>query len=198
MKKISSLGQLILASESPRRKEILNNIGLNFKVYSSKIDETEFKKYSPRISATLCAEKKAKAASQVFDNNFIIAADTIVSIKGVILGKPKSEAESYEMLKMLSGKSHKVITGVSVCKKNENLKKSFCSTTEVKIKPLSDDVIKFYIENFNPFDKAGSYGIQDWFSCQVESIKGCYFNVMGLPLSKLYELLLNLSHKQIN
>ena len=198
MKKISSLGQLILASESPRRKEILNNIGLNFKVYSSKIDETEFKKYSPRISATLCAEKKAKAASQVFDNNFIIAADTIVSIKGAILGKPKSEAESYEMLKMLSGKSHKVITGVSVCKKNENLKKSFCSTTEVKIKPLSDDIIKFYIENFNPFDKAGSYGIQDWFSCQVESIKGCYFNVMGLPLSKLYELLLNLSHKQIN
>tara|TARA_B100002052_G_scaffold218069_1_gene200043 strand:+ start:83 stop:679 length:597 start_codon:yes stop_codon:yes gene_type:complete len=198
MKKISSLGQLILASESPRRKEILNNIGLNFKVYSSKIDETEFKKYSPRISATLCAEKKAKAASQVFDNNFIIAADTIVSIKGAILGKPKSEAESYEMLKMLSGKSHKVLTGVSVCKKNENLKKSFCSTTEVKIKPLSDDVIKFYIENFNPFDKAGSYGIQDWFSCQVESIKGCYFNVMGLPLSKLYELLLNLSHKQIN
>ena len=198
MKKISSLGQLILASESPRRKEILNNIGLNFKVYSSKIDETEFKKYSPRISATLCAEKKAKAASQVFDNNFIIAADTIVSIKGAILGKPKSEAESYEMLKMLSGKSHKVLTGVSVCKKNENLKKSFCSTTEVKIKPLSDDVIKFYIENFNPFDKAGSYGIQDWFSCQVESIKGCYFNVMGLPLSKLYELLLNLSRKQIN
>ncbi len=198
MKKISSLGQLILASESPRRKEILNNIGLNFKVYSSKIDETEFKKYSPRISATLCAEKKAKAASQVFDNNFIIAADTIVSIKGAILGKPKSEAESYEMLKMLSGKSHKVLTGVSVCKKNENLKKSFCSTTEVKIKPLSDDIIKFYIENFNPFDKAGSYGIQDWFSCQVESIKGCYFNVMGLPLSKLYELLLNLSHKQIN
>ncbi len=198
MKKISSLGQLILASESPRRKEILNNIGLNFKVYSSKIDETEFKKYSPRISATLCAEKKAKAASQVFDNNFIIAADTIVSIKGAILGKPKSEAESYEMLKMLSGKSHKVLTGVSVCKKNENLKKSFCSTTEVKIKPLSDDVIKFYIENFNPFDKAGSYGIQDWFSCQVESIKGCYFNVMGLPLSKLYELLLNLSHEQIN
>ena len=198
MKKISSLGQLILASESPRRKEILNNIGLNFKVYSSKIDETEFKKYSPRISATLCAEKKAKAASQVFDNNFIIAADTIVSIKGAILGKPKSEAESYKMLKMLSGKSHKVLTGVSVCKKNENLKKSFCSTTEVKIKPLSDDVIKFYIENFNPFDKAGSYGIQDWFSCQVESIKGCYFNVMGLPLSKLYELLLNLSHKQIN
>ena len=198
MKKISSLGQLILASESPRRKEILNNIGLNFKVYSSKIDETEFKKYPPRISATLCAEKKAKAASQVFDNNFIIAADTIVSIKGAILGKPKSEAESYEMLKMLSGKSHKVLTGVSVCKKNENLKKSFCSTTEVKIKPLSDDVIKFYIENFNPFDKAGSYGIQDWFSCQVESIKGCYFNVMGLPLSKLYELLLNLSHKQIN
>ena len=198
MKNISSLGQLILASESPRRKEILNNIGLNFKVYSSKIDETEFKKYSPRISATLCAEKKAKAASQVFDNNFIIAADTIVSIKGAILGKPKSEAESYEMLKMLSGKSHKVLTGVSVCKKNENLKKSFCSTTEVKIKPLSDDVIKFYIENFNPFDKAGSYGIQDWFSCQVESIKGCYFNVMGLPLSKLYELLLNLSHKQIN
>ena len=198
MKKISSLGQLILASESPRRKEILNNIGLNFKVYSSKIDETEFKKYSPRISATLCAEKKAKAASQVFDNNFIIAADTIVSIKGAILGKPKSEAESYEMLKMLSGKSHKVLTGVSVCKKNENLKKSFCSTTEVKIKPLSDDVIKFYIENFNPFDKAGSYGIQDWFSCQVESIKGCYFIVMGLPLSKLYELLLNLSRKQIN
>ncbi len=198
MKNISSLGQLILASESPRRKEILNNIGLNFKVYSSKIDETEFKKYSPRISATLCAEKKAKAASQVFDNNFIIAADTIVSIKGAILGKPKSEAESYEMLKMLSGKSHKVLTGVSVCKKNENLKKSFCSTTEVKIKPLSDDIIKFYIENFNPFDKAGSYGIQDWFSCQVESIKGCYFNVMGLPLSKLYELLLNLSHKQIN
>jgi len=198
MKKISSLGQFILASESPRRKEILNNIGLNFKVYSSKIDETEFKKYSPKISATLCAEKKAKAASQVFGNNFIIAADTIVSIEGVILGKPKSEAESYEMLKMLSGKSHKVITGVSVCKKNENLKKSFHSTTEVKIKPLSDDVIKFYIENFNPFDKAGSYGIQDWFSCQVESIKGCYFNVMGLPLSKLYELLINLSHKQIN
>ena len=198
MKKISSLGQFILASESPRRKEILNNIGLNFKVYSSKIDETEFKKYSPKISATLCAEKKAKAASQVFGNNFIIAADTIVSIEGIILGKPKSEAESYEMLKMLSGKSHKVITGVSVCKKNENLKKSFHSTTEVKIKPLSDDVIKFYIENFNPFDKAGSYGIQDWFSCQVESIKGCYFNVMGLPLSKLYELLINLSHKQIN
>ena len=196
MNRLRNLGECILASKYPRRQEILSIIDLNFKVYPSKINEKEFLEYPPEVSAKLCAEKKAETVSKIFENNLIIAADTLVLCKGKILGKPETETESYEMLNMLSGSIHKVVTGVAIQKKNENLIESFHSTTEVKIKPLSDEIIKFYIKVYKPFDKAGSYGIQDWFASQVDSIKGCYYNVMGLPLSKLFSLLLTLSSKK--
>ena len=117
MNRIRNLGECILASKSPRRQEILSIIDLNFKVYPSKINEKEFLEYPPEVSAKLCAEKKAETVSKIFENNLIIAADTLVLCKGKILGKPETETESYEMLNMLSGSIHKVVTGVAIQKK---------------------------------------------------------------------------------
>ena len=108
MKQLRNLGECILASKSPRRQEILSIIDLNFKIYPSKINEEEFLEYPPEVSAKLCAEKKAETVSKIFENNLIIAADTLVLYKGKILGKPETETESYEMLNMLSGSIHKV------------------------------------------------------------------------------------------
>ena len=114
------------------------------------------------------------------------------------MGKPRDISESREMLGMLSGKTHKVFTGVSIQNINKNINELFYSMTDVELYNISDSVIDYYIKNYKPFDKAGSYGIQDWFSSQIKKIDGCYYNVMGLPLSKVFKCLYDLSMNNIN
>tara|TARA_Y100000748_G_scaffold236319_1_gene200371 strand:- start:7694 stop:8281 length:588 start_codon:yes stop_codon:yes gene_type:complete len=195
MKSINSLGKIILASKSPRREEILSKINLNFEIAPSNIDEKLDAKLNPIAYVQDCAEKKAHKVSLDYKENYIIGADTVVVFDNQILGKPKDKLESYSMLKMLSGEKHKVFTGVSIQNYSKKTSQSFYCLTTVELNTLSDELISFYIEKHKPFDKAGSYGIQDWFSSQVKSIDGCYYNVMGLPLSELFKRLLILVNK---
>ncbi|MBK54071.1 MAG: septum formation protein Maf [Candidatus Marinimicrobia bacterium] len=197
MKNLNNLGRIILASKSPRRIDILKKINLDFKVIPSNIIE-DFDKTNPSTLVQTCAFEKAKKISGENLNNFVIGADTVVLLDKKIMGKPRNINESREMLGMLSGKTHKVFTGVSIQNINKNINELFYSMTEVELYSISDTVIDYYIKNYKPSDKAGSYGIQDWFSSQIKKINGCYYNVMGLPLSKVFKCLYDLSMNNIN
>ena len=197
MKNLNNLGRIILASKSPRRIDILKKINLDFKVIPSNIIE-DFDKTNPSTLVQSCAFEKAKKVSLENLNNFIIGADTVVVLDKKIMGKPRDINESREMLGMLSGKTHKVFTGVSIQNINKNINELFYSKTDVELYKMSDSVIDYYIKNYKPSDKAGSYGIQDWFSSQIKKINGCYYNVMGLPLSKVFKCLYDLSMNNIN
>ena len=196
MKLLNNLGKIILASKSPRRESILNKIDLNFIIVPSNINENFDTELKPSKYVKLCAEKKASKVSLSYKNNYIIGADTIVVLNNKILGKPKDKTESYEMLKMLSGKTHEVFSGVSIQQYYKKINESFYCMTNVTLNNLSDDLISFYIKKHKPFDKAGSYGIQDWFSSQVSSVNGCYYNVMGLPLSEVFKRLVILANRK--
>ena len=176
----------ILASNSTRRKKILNQIGINFKTISSEVNEHSNLNYSPKKFAEYWSIKKTKKISKMFQDHIIIGADTIVSIDNEILGKPINKKDSVKMLKQLSGNTHKVLTGVSIACYKENIFKTFSETTEVVVRNISNDQINYYVNNFMTLDKAGSYGIQDFFSVWIKKINGCYYNVMGLPVSKFY------------
>ena len=176
----------ILASNSPRRKEILNQIGINFKIIPSQVNEHSNLDYSPNKFAEYWSIIKTQKVSKMFQNHIIIGADTIVCINNKILGKPSNKKDSVKMLNKLSGSTHKVITGVSIACYKENIFKTFSETTKVIVKNISKDQINYYVNNFKTLDKAGSYGIQDFFSVWIEKINGCYYNVMGLPISKFY------------
>lgn len=181
---------IILASKSPRRQELLNLMGLNFKVELKDVDESYPETLSAPEIAVYIAEKKAKAFNANPDE-IIITADTIVAINGEILGKPQNYNEAQEMLGKLSGNKHEVYTGVSFNYKGKIT--SFYDKTEVFCRPLNMEEINYYIDNYQPFDKAGSYGVQDWFGLTVvERLNGSYTNVMGLPTEKLYQYLLKI------
>ena len=197
MKNLDNLGRIILASKSPRRKYILKKINLDFKVIPSDIIE-DFDETSPSTLVQTWAFEKAKKVSMNNLNNFVIGADTVVVLDKIIMGKPRNANESREMLCMLSGKTHKVFTGVSIQNINKNINELFYSMTEVELHFIPDNVINYYIKNYEPYDKAGSYGIQDWFSSQIKKINGCYYNVMGLPLSKVFKCLYDLSVNNLN
>ena len=197
MKNLDNLGRIILASKSPRRKYILKKINLDFKVIPSNIIE-DFDETSPSTLVQTCAFAKAKKISMYNINNFVIGADTVVVLDKTIMGKPRNTKESREMLWMLSCKTHKVFTGVSIQNINNNINELFYSMTEVELHSFSDNVVEYYIKNYEPYDKAGSYGIQDWFSSQIKKINGCYYNVMGLPLSKVFKCLFDLSMNNLN
>ncbi|PWS31281.1 Maf family protein [Pedobacter paludis] len=181
---------IILASKSPRRQELLTLMGLNFKVELKDVDESYPDGLSPAEIAVYISEKKAKA----FDGKngeIVITADTIVALNGEILGKPEDRAHAQEMLRKLSGSKHEVYTGVTIVK--GNLIHSFYDRTEVYCKAVSHEEIDFYIDNYKPYDKAGSYGVQDWWGIVVvQRIEGSYTNVMGLPTEKLYNELIKL------
>ena len=177
----------ILASKSPRRKNLLNKIGFKFSVVPSKYKENLNSNVPPEALAESLARGKAMKIAQIYKSNIIIGADTVVSLNDKLFGKPKDNQESFEMLKMLSGKSHEVITGVSIMLLSENIDYTFNQRTYVTMTNISDEEILTYINNFNPSDKAGSYGIQDGFSIFIKKINGCFFNVMGFPLSKFYQ-----------
>lgn len=178
---------IILASKSPRRHELLKLMGLDFTIELKDVDESYPAGLSPSEIAVYVAEQKAKAFGNVPDK-IVITADTIVALGGKILGKPNDRAHAKEMLKALSGTQHEVYTGVAILKDTKMY--SFYETTEVFCKEVTDAEIDFYIDNFKPFDKAGSYGIQDyWGLVVVKRIEGSYTNVMGLPTEKLFEAL---------
>ncbi len=178
--------KIILASKSPRREKILNLIGLNFIIQPSNVDEHLNLKLTPQDFAEYWSNKKATQVSINNEDKLVIGADTIVNLDGEILGKPKNKKQSYSMLKNLSGKTHEVITGVTIMYKKKNVSQTFSETTRVYVRDIPNNQIISYIDNYPTLDKAGSYGIQDWFAIYIKKIDGCFYNVMGFPLSKFY------------
>ena len=177
---------IILASKSPRRQELLSGMGLEFKVVLKDVDESYPEDLLPAEIAVYISEKKAKAFDEVSNDSIIITADTIVAYNGEIMGKPEDAFHATEMLTKLSGTNHQVYTGVSLIYQGKMT--SFYDTTEVFFNALSPEQIEYYIKNYQPFDKAGAYGIQDWIGLvAVERLIGSYTNVMGLPTEKLYK-----------
>jgi septum formation protein len=178
--------KLILASNSPRRKEILSNAGFEFSVLVKEIDEN-FPIEMPVIEVpAYLASKKADSFSNEISENIVLTADTIVAIDNLILNKPTDEKGAKDMLLKLSGKKHVVHTGFCILTKNG--KKSFVDTTEVWFKQLTDNEIDYYIKTCKPFDKAGAYGVQDFIGMiGIDKIEGSYFTVMGLPIHRVYE-----------
>lgn len=180
---------IILASKSPRRQELLKLMDLDFKVVLKEVDESYPEHLLPAEIAVFIAEKKAAAFADESHRNIVITADTIVAYKKEILGKPEDAHHAAEMLGKLSGTNHQVYTGVTIAHADKI--HSFYDVTEVFFNELSPAQIDYYIHNNNPFDKAGSYGVQDWIGLvAVERIIGSYTNVMGLPTEKLYKALL--------
>ena len=187
---------IILASGSPRRKQLLEQIDLEFEVVPSQIYEDFSLNLSPTDFVEYYAQEKAKDVANSYPDKWVIGADTIVVFESHILGKPKNEKDSFQMLKRLSGNTHQVITGVSIQNIKQDISDSFHERTNVTFNTLSDNIINYYIETYNPFDKAGSYGIQDWFSVCVNRIDGCFYNVMGFPLSRFYSHFIDLLETQ--
>lgn len=190
------MAQIILASASPRRKELLGQVGLEFKVVEPDIDETNSLNFgAAELVQHLAYEKALNVANKIAnitgtDGALVIGADTVV-FKDSILGKPSDKDEAFEMLKNLQGQWHDVITGLAVVDTVTRKSISVFDTTRVKMKVLSDRAIQAYIDSGEPLDKAGAYGIQGLGAVIVEKIEGCYFNVVGLPLAKLSNLLEN-------
>ena len=177
----------ILASKSPRRIEILKMIGLDFDIAPSKLDEKIKINLKGKSFAKYWSKEKAKLISNKYPDSLIIGADTVVIFNGQILGKPKDKDGSKNMLKMLSGNIHEVITGVTLICKNKQISNTFSESTRVAVREIPSDQIDFYVKNYRTTDKAGGYGIQEWFSIWIKKIDGCYYNVMGLPISKFYK-----------
>ena len=177
---------IILASQSPRRQELLKGLNIPFEVKVIDVEETYPKQLVGVDIPMFLAEKKADAfAEQMTDNTLLITADTIVWHEGRVFGKPKDKAEASKMLKSLSGKTHQVITGVCISTKTK--RRVFHAISEVRFARFTPDEIDYYLSNFQPYDKAGSYGVQEWIGfIGVEHIDGSYFNVMGLPVQRLY------------
>lgn len=181
--------EIILASKSPRRQQLLSDLGLKFTVQSMDIAEVFPAGLGMTEVPVYLAELKAEAfRPQLKQNQLVITADTIVWLDGKVLNKPVDYADGFRMLKDLSGKKHQVVTGV--CLLTTAKKVSFFASTDVWFKLLSDEEIHFYLENYRPYDKAGAYGIQEWIGyVGINHIEGSFFNVMGLPVQSLYERL---------
>lgn len=180
---------IILASASPRRKEILENTNVKFKIMSSMIEELTLDNESPcQMVMRLAFEKGMDVASRQ-KSDLIISADTIVVLDDIILGKPKDEIQAREMIKSLSGRSHQVITGISLINLDNNKKIIDYVISNVKFKSLSEQDINDYISTKESLDKAGAYGIQGYGALLVDEIQGDYFNIVGLPISRLSDLL---------
>ncbi len=177
---------IILSSKSPRRKQLLEQLGIEFTIKTKDTDEEFSDVLKAQNIPLFLSEKKADALNgDIQKNELIITADTVVWINNKVLNKPADANEAFEMLSLLNGKMHQVFTGV--CLKTLEKKISFYDETKVWFSKLTDEEIRFYIANYKPFDKAGSYGAQDWIGLVgVEKIEGSYFNVMGLPIHKLY------------
>ncbi len=177
---------IILASQSPRRQQLLQAIGLPFEVLVREVHEYIPEDLHPRAVAVMISENKAKAYDDLDKKYIIITADTVVALGGRVFGKPANAEEATEMLTLLSDKVHQVVTGVTIFHQGQF--KSISEETHVTFRKLRPEDIAYYIEHFRPFDKAGAYGIQEWIGMiGVTKIEGDYYNVMGLPLSRVYQ-----------
>ena len=181
--------EIILASASPRRKEILQNTKLKFEIQKSDIEEVILENESPESMVVRLSYEKAYDVAQKNKDKLVIGADTIVALDNEVLGKPKDKEEAYQMIKKLSNKTHKVITGISLINISHGMVVNDYVVSLVTFKDLSEDSIKDYINTNESLDKAGAYGIQGYGALLVDNIQGDYFNIVGLPISKLSDLL---------
>ena len=181
--------KIILASQSPRRKELLERMGIkDFETISPNVDESAFHGLPPEeLVRRLSAEKAAAVAGKVGEDAIVIAADTVVALEGAVLGKPADELDAFKMLSALSGVRHQVYTGVTVCRGGE--KQTAHEVTDVTFRELSEREIEDYISTGEPMDKAGAYGIQGYGALLIQGISGDYYNVMGLPVCRLSGML---------
>ncbi|TAJ15785.1 septum formation protein Maf [Marinilabiliaceae bacterium JC017] len=184
---------IVLASQSPRRQQLLNDLGIEFEVLVKPEIEESFPDSLPMTEIPIYLAKHKATAYQeelTHDNILVITADTIVCCDNKVLGKPADYNQAIEMLQNLSGKAHEVITGVAIT--TQQKQHTFYASTKVFFKDLTPQEIEYYVTNYKPYDKAGAYGIQEWIGLTaIEKIEGSYFNVMGLPVQKLYTELLN-------
>ena len=189
LKKMNFKHSLILASKSPRRQQLLQEAGFDFEVRTKEVEETYSQDLSFQDIPTYLARKKAKALLPEINKEIIISSDTIVVCDEIVLGKPQNAQHASRMLQILSGRKHQVITGVSLMSRTKEV--TFLDTTTVIFKTLTQGEIDYYISNFKPYDKAGSYGIQEWIGMiGITSISGSYFTVVGLPIHLLYKALM--------
>ncbi len=189
--------RIILASGSPRRRQLLEELGLDFEVVKREYPETFPENLKEKEIAEYLAREKANLwKKEIEKNEIIITADTIVWCNGRVLGKPSGKDEAFVMIKLLSGNTHEVITGVTLL--SQVKERTFSETTKVTFGPLTPEEITFYIDNFKPYDKAGAYGIQEWIGLAAcTRIEGSYFNVVGLPVQMLYRELLDFTKSMI-
>lgn len=189
MNKSSNNEDFILASASPRRHELLRQVGLSFRIVPSRLRESNQSGMAPHLHALHWAAAKAKEVAQRYPDEWVLGADTIVVLDGVILGKPDNHSEALNMLSRLSGRSHFVITGLCLILENGGVETSEYVETKVYMRQLSHNDIQGYVTTGEPLDKAGGYGIQGIGGCLVQRIEGSYSNVVGLPLCETVELL---------
>ena len=185
--------KLLLASNSPRRRELLGLLDLDYEIVAPRPVEEIYPADLPaeEVAPYLSALKASAYVGLPKGDEIIVTADTVVVCEGLILGKPKDREDAVAMLNMLSGKTHKVVTGVTLMSERRTV--TFSETTLVTFDALSDSMIETYVDRYRPFDKAGAYGIQEWIGCVgISGINGCYYNVMGLPLHALHTHLLQL------
>ncbi len=182
--------KIILASKSPRRSQLLREAGFKFDIQTRDIEETYPSTLPAEDVAEFLAEKKAEGVKDfITDDEIILTSDTTVVMGNTIFGKPKDARDAFDILKTLSGKSHKVITGVCLLSKDK--KRIFKGVSTVYFDKLSDKEINYYIDNYKPYDKAGAYAIQEWIGlCKVKKVKGTYSNIVGLPMRKVYKELM--------
>lgn len=180
--------KLLLASQSPRRKELLSSLGFDFEVV--KIDCEEILPVDIKIeeAAAYLSELKAKAFRELAADEVLLTADTVVAIENQILGKPKDGHEAKQMLRLLSGKTHQVYTGITIKSDSKTITET--DVADVELDEMTDDEIEYYIQKYKPFDKAGSYGIQEWLGmAKISRMSGSFYTIMGLPTHLVYKIL---------
>ena len=191
--------KIVLASNSPRRKELLAGLGVDFEVRVIKgIDERYPHDLPTQKIAEYISKKKAAAYLEaIAPDELVITADTVVILGDQVMGKPHDEAEACRMLRQLSGQTHQVVTGVTLT--TQHRQQSFSVVTDVTFKTLSEDEINYYVDRYKPLDKAGAYGIQEWIGyIGVTALHGSYFNVVGLPVQRIYEALVSFDDETLN
>ena len=189
------MADIILASQSPRRKQLLEWAEVDFDIIVVPTDESYPDKMDPPDVAIYIAKQKAEAVKYIIQNKTIIAADTIVVLNNEIIGKPRDREDALSILGRLSGQHHKVITGVVII--NETKEISFADTTDVEFHQLSQKQLEFYIDKYHPYDKAGAYAIQEWIGVVgIKCVIGDFYNVMGLPVSRVVQSLWEINQKK--
>jgi septum formation protein len=184
--------RLILASASPRRQEILSSAGIEFEIFPTEVDESVAGRESPEKHVLRLARMKAVEGTKRKEEQWVLAADTIVVIDGKILGKPRDLRDAAKMLRLLSGRDHRVITGYCILRGSSRKSREGAVVTRVRFKALSPEEIRWYLDTGEPFDKAGAYAIQGKAAFMIKEIHGSYTNVVGLPLTEVVEALIEL------